>query len=115
MKVIFGSVVLVVVLASPLTTQRQELKYGPLLYPQVNAETWVLIEIWQAVHDITLSAYFMDFSSGKNKNLCEATKLSLDRDATTRAKEQKLASTSFRQCLTIDDAVKRGYIEARRY
>ena len=100
------------VLLTPLSTQSAELKYGPLPYPEVSADTWVLIEIWPAVGDITLSAYFMDASSRKNENLCEATKRALDRDAIAVAKEQKREATSFRQCLTIRDALKAGYIMA---
>ena len=78
----------------------------------VNDDTWVLIEIWPEVHDVTLSAYFMDFSTGKNQNLCAATKRSLDRDAVAQAERLKREATSYRQCLSIGDAVKAGYIAA---
>jgi hypothetical protein len=97
---------------SALAAKGEELKYRPLPYPVVNADIWVLIEIWPTVGDITLSAYFMDFSSRKNQNLCEATKRALDRDAVALAKEQKREATSNRQCLTISDAVKAGYVAA---
>jgi hypothetical protein len=69
----------------PMRAQAQERKYAPLPYPEVNADTWVLIEIWPPVSDITLSAYFMDFSAEKNRNLYEATKRILDRDAVASA------------------------------
>ena len=88
------------------------MKYPARPFPEVNAETWVLIAIWPTVGDITLSAYFMDFSSRENQSLCEATKRALDRDAAAFDKEQKRVSTSSRQCLTILDAVRMGYIEA---
>lgn len=94
----------------PLSAQPQELKYSPLPYPEVNADTWVLIEIWPTVGDITLSTYFMDFSGEKNQNLCEATKRALDRDAVALAKEQKREATSYRQCLSLSDAVRKGYV-----
>jgi hypothetical protein len=90
----------------------EELKYGPLPYPVVNTDTWVLIEIWPTVGDITLSAFFMDFSSRKNQNLCEATKRALDRDAVALAKQQKREATSSRQCLTLGDAVQAGFVAA---
>lgn len=90
-----------------------ELRYPPLPYPVVDDETWVLVEIWPEVSDITLSAYFMDRSGRKNQNLCEATKRSLDRDAMALAKEQKRQPTASRQCLTVTDAISAGYIEQR--
>jgi hypothetical protein len=86
------------------------LKYGPLPDPEVNADTWVLIEIWPTVGDTTLSAYFMDFSGEKNRSLCEAIKRVLDQDALALAKEQKREATSYRQCLTLDDALSKGYV-----
>lgn len=99
-------------LLAPLTAQGTELKYGPLPYPEINADTWVLIEVWPEVGDITLSAYFMDLTSRKNEGLCDAAKRSLDRDAVAMAKKQKRQSTSYRRCLTISDAVRAGYIRA---
>jgi hypothetical protein len=81
-----------------------------LPYPEVNADTWVLIEIWPAVGDITLSAYFMDFSVEKNRNLCEAIKRALDRDAIALAKSQKREATSYRQCLSLGNAAAKGYV-----
>jgi hypothetical protein len=106
------SFLILVVLVMPLAAQSDELKYRPLPYPAVNADTWVLLEIWPTVGDITLSAYFMDATSRKNQILCEATKRSLDRDAAVQALEQMREFSSDRQCLTISDAVKAGYIAA---
>jgi hypothetical protein len=106
------AVLFLVGLFSPLAAHGTELKYGPLPYPEVNADTWVLIEIWPEVGDITLSAYFMDATSRKNQRLCEATIRSLDRDAAVLAKERKRESTSYWQCLTIRDAVRAGYVKA---
>jgi hypothetical protein len=97
---------------SARSEDRSELKYSPLPYPEVNADTWVLIEIWPAVGDITLSAYFMDFSTEKNQNLCEAIKRVLDRDAAAVAKSQKREATSYRQCLSLADAMAKGYVAA---
>ena len=94
----------------PLSASPQELKYGPLPFPEVNPDTWVLIEIWPTVGDITLSAYFMETLSQKNQNLCEAIKRSLDRDAEALAKAEGRKATSYRQCLTLRDAVRKGYV-----
>ena len=95
----------------PPSAFSQELKFGPVPYPEVNPDTWVLIEIWPAVGDITLAAYFMDTWSQKNQNLCEATKRALDRDAEALAKAQGREATSYRQCFTLRDAVRKGYVD----
>lgn len=106
------SVVFALALTMPLAVAHSgELQYGPLPYPAVNSETWVLIEIWPTVGDITLSAYFLGSTNRRNENLCNAAKGSLDRDAAAEARDQKRESTSYRQCLTIKDAVEKGYIE----
>ncbi len=96
--------------AVPLSLPAADLKYGPVPFPVVNADTWVLIEVWPAVHDITLSAYFMDATSRKNQNLCEATKRSLDREASVRAKAEGREATSWRECYTLRDAIKMDYV-----
>lgn len=85
----------------------------PLPFPQVNADTWVLIEVWPEMSETTLSAYFMDVSALRNHNLCVATVRALDRDAASLAKAQGRSSTSYRQCLSIDDAIENGYVRAR--
>src|SRR5688572_23207244 len=66
------------------------------------------------VQDITLSAYFLDVSPDKNKNLCEAVKRVLDRDQETRPKEEGKPSTSYRLCFSINEAIAEGYIKAAR-
>jgi hypothetical protein len=91
--------------------QSQPLAYGPLPKPQVNASSWVLIEIWPEVRDITLSAYFLDFSYEKNKNLCQAAKGALDRDQDARAHKARRKFTSYRLCLPVSQARDEGYIE----
>jgi hypothetical protein len=112
-RALVGALIVAFALVPPLAAQGDELKYTPLPYPVVNADTWVLVEIWPTVGDITLSAYFMDFSGRKNQNLCEATKRALDRDGAAFAKLTKRETTSYIQCLTIRDAVNAGYVEAR--
>lgn len=89
----------------------EQLNYGPLPFPEVNPDTWVLIEYWPTVKDITLSAYFMDFSSEKNRNLCGAAKKAIDRDAAAQAKQQGISATAYRKCYTLRDAIANGYIE----
>jgi len=88
----------------------EPLAYGPIPYPEVNSDVWMLIEYWPRVKDITLSAYFMDRLSGKNQSLCEATKRALDRDAEEIAKREKTPPTAYRLCYTLRDAVKLGYV-----
>jgi hypothetical protein len=98
----------------PVGSQGQELRYPPKPYPEVNGATVVLIEIWPAVGDITFHAFFMDAVPGRNLNLCQAGKLSLDRDAEAMAKAQNRTLTSYRQCLTLPHAVAKGYISPPR-
>jgi hypothetical protein len=59
---------------------------GRLQPPRVDQDTWVMIEIWPEVQAITLSAYFLEESSEKNRNLCEATKRVFDRDQDNEAR-----------------------------
>ncbi len=78
--------------------------------PELNDNSWVMIEIWPEVNDISLSAYFLDFSYGKNKNLCAATKRVFDREAEyAEAKRGKKFST-YRICMSVNDAKAQGYI-----
>jgi hypothetical protein len=76
----------------------------------VNADTWVLIELWPTVQDITLSAFFLNASSRKNENLCQAAKVSLDRDAKALAEERRITAAASRECYTLRDAIAKGYI-----
>jgi len=81
--------------------------------PELNADSWVLLEVWPDVGYITLSAYFLDFAYEKNKNLCEAAKRVFDRDQEARSKEQGKKFSSYRLCLSVNDAVSKGYIERK--
>jgi hypothetical protein len=97
----------------PATSQAQSkaLAYGPLPRPEVNADSWVLIEIWPEVRDVTLSAYFLHSSYEKNQNLCDAIKRALDRDQDARAQKAHQKFTSYRLCLPVSQARAEGYIE----
>jgi hypothetical protein len=97
-------------LAAVSSAAAEDLKYGPVPYPALNADTWVLVEYWPTVSDITLWAFFSSVTSEKSRNLCEATKRSLDRDASTRTTLAAGAASSWRKCLTVSDAVKSGYV-----
>jgi hypothetical protein len=81
--------------------------------PELNSDSWILIEVWPDVKDVTLSAYFLDFSHTKNKNLCEATKRVFDREQETRSKEQGKKFSSYRVCMSVSDATSQGYIESK--
>ena len=77
--------------------------------PEVNADSWIMIEIWPEVSDITLAAYFLDTSYRKNKGLCEATQRVFDREAAYQTKETGRALSSYRICLSVVDARDQGY------
>jgi hypothetical protein len=79
--------------------------------PELDNDSWVLVEIWPEVENITLSAYFLDFSYERNKNLCEATKRALDRDQGTQRKTTKKALSSYRLCMSVTDATAQRYIK----
>jgi hypothetical protein len=70
----------------------------------------ILIEIWPVVGDITFRAYLMDASPARNLNRCLAGKQVFDRDAEAMAKAQNRTATNYRQCLTLPQAVAKGYI-----
>ena len=94
------------VLFSSLAYSANPLKHSKLPYPVINEHSWVMIEIWPEVQDITLSAYFLDFSYDKNKNLCTVTKRVFDRAA-------KPNQTSYRLCMSVSDAIAQEYIYTR--
>lgn len=82
----------------------------PLVKPEINADSWVMIEIWPEVNDITLSAYFLDYNAPKNKSLCQAVKIVFDRDQQAREKQLAKKFTSYRRCLSVEDAKKEGLV-----
>ena len=80
-----------------------------LFEPELNADSWIMIEIWPDVRDITLSAYFLDFTYRKNRGLCEATKRVFDREQEWKAKAEGKENSSYRLCLSVSEARLRGY------
>lgn len=72
-----------------------------------------MIEMWPEVNDITLSAYFLDLSYEKNKNLCSATKRVFDRDQEAQSKSGGKPMSSYRLCMSVNDALAQGYIAAK--
>jgi phage-related minor tail protein len=78
--------------------------------PQINSGSWVLIEIWPDVKDITLAAYFLDASEKKNQSLCEAAKRVFDSDQDVKSKASGKKLSSYRLCLSVGEATARGYI-----
>ena len=95
---------------TPLTAIAEPVAQLP--EPELNADSWVMIEIWPDVRDITLSAYFLDFSDEKNRNLCEVTKRVFDRDSESRAKAAGKKFSSYRLCLSVGEARSRGYFQS---
>ena len=51
-----------------------DLKLSKLPAPRLDQNSWIMIEIWPEAQNITLAAYFLDFSYEKNSNLCSASK-----------------------------------------
>ena len=90
-----------------------ELNLSKLPVPKVDQNSWIMIEIWPEVQDITLAAYFLDFSYEKNSNLCSEAKRVFDSEAAAKEKLQKKKFSSYRVCMSLDEAVKQGYVEGR--
>jgi hypothetical protein len=90
-----------------------DLKLSKLPAPRVDQNSWIMIEIWPEVQDITLAAYFLDFSYEKNSNLCSEAKRVFDSEAAAKEKLQNKKFSSYRVCMSLDDAVKQGYVEGR--
>ena len=88
-------------------------KLPKLPAPRVDQNSWIMIEIWPEVQDITLAAYFLDFSYEKNSNLCSEAKRVFDIGAAAKEKLQKKKFSSYRVCMSLDDAVKQEYVEGR--
>src|SRR5215813_8618348 len=81
--------------------------------PRVDEKSWIMIEIWPEAQDITLAAYFLDSAYEKNRNLCSEAKRVFDSGAAAKEKLQKKKFSSYRVCMSLDDAVKQGYVEGR--
>jgi hypothetical protein len=90
-----------------------DLKLSKLPAPKVDQNSWIMVEIWPEVQDITLAAYFLDVSYEKNSNLCSETKHVFDSGAAAKEKLQKKKFSSYRLCMSLSDAVKQGYVEGR--
>src|SRR5215468_7380107 len=90
-----------------------DLKLKKLPAPRVDQNTWIMIEIWPEVQNITLAAYFLDFSYEKNSNLCSEAKRVFDSEAAAKEKLQNKKFSSYRVCMSLSDAVKEGYVEGR--
>jgi hypothetical protein len=86
---------------------------GPLPAPRLDQDTWVMTEIWPDVQAITLSAYFLEGSSEKNRDLCEATKRVFDREQEQRSKTLKKTFSSYRFCMSLNSAIQQGYVDKR--
>jgi hypothetical protein len=90
-----------------------DLKLSKLPVPRIDQNSWIMIEIWPEVQDITLAAYFLDVSYEKNSNLCSETKSVFDSQAAAKEKLQKKKFSTYRVCMSLDDAVKQGYVAGR--
>jgi hypothetical protein len=90
-----------------------DLKLSKLPVPKVDQNSWIMIEVWPEIQNITFAAYFLDFSYEKNSNLCSEAKSVFDSGAAAKEKLQKKTFSSFRLCMSLSDAVKQGYVEGR--
>ena|SRR5215471_2510658 len=97
----------------PKIASSADSKLSKLPAPRVDQNTWIMIEIWPEVQNITLAAYFLDFSYEKNSNLCSEAKRVFDSEAAAKEKLQNKKFSSYRVCMSLDDAVKQGYVEGR--
>jgi hypothetical protein len=84
---------------------------GKISPPELDSDSWIMVEIWPDVQDVTLTAYFLDSLNEKNRNLCEATKRVFDRDQDAKVKAGGTFS-SYRECLSVTDARSRGYFRS---
>lgn len=82
-------------------------------YPEVNKDSWVMIELWPDVKDITFSSFFLDFSFEKNKNLCAVAKRIFDSEQEARSKKSGKKFSSQRLCLSVSEAVSQKYIRPK--
>ena len=106
------AVMLMLAIVSKLASSA-DLKLSKLPAPRVDQNSWIMIEIWPEAQNITLAAYFLDFSYEKNRNLCSEAKRVFDSEAAAKEKLQKKKFSSYRVCMSLDDAVKQGYVEGR--
>src|SRR5215471_12571761 len=90
-----------------------DLKLSKLPAPKVDRNSWIMIEIWPEAQDITLAAYFLDIAYEKNSNLCSEAKRVFDSEAAAKEKLENKKFSSYRVCMSLDDAVKQGYVEGR--
>ena len=97
----------------PKLAASAELNLSKLPVPKVDQNSWIMIEIWPEAQNITLAAYFLDFSYEKNSNLCSEAKRVFDSEAAAKEKLQKKKFSSYRVCMSLDEAVKQGYVEGR--
>src|SRR5262249_54111191 len=88
-----------------------DLQLRKLPAPRVDQNSWIMIEIWPEAQDITLAAYFLDNAYEKNRNQCLEAKRVFDSGAAAKEKLQNKEFSSYRVCMSFDDAVKEGYVE----
>jgi len=86
--------------------------------PELDKNSWLMIEVWPDVMDVTLTAYFLDYTFDKNKALCKATKRVFDREQEFHQNEvrrktgnSEFIMNSFRKCLSVNEARSLGYFQ----
>ncbi|MBI4006838.1 MAG: hypothetical protein HY356_09220 [Gammaproteobacteria bacterium] len=109
LKVFFTTILL----AIPLAGFSENPVPVNLPMPELNKDSWLIVEIWLDVKDITFSAYFLDFSYEKNKSLCEAAKRVFDNYQETLSKNNGRKFSSYRLCMSVEDGKAQGYIRTQ--
>jgi len=61
------SSVVVLLLSLPLEVAAQNPLSTALPSPEINKDSWVIVEIWPDVKDITMAVYILDFSYEKTE------------------------------------------------
>lgn len=80
--------------------------------PKLDENSWVLLEILPGPGaSIPVSAYFLDFSYGRNQNLCESVKRTFENEAKVISKRESRVLRSYRLCLSVSQAISQGYIQ----
>lgn len=88
-------------------------KWERIPEPVLDEDSWVMVEYWPDVQSVTLTAFFLDGNSEKNKSLCEATKRVFDREALCMAEKMNRTMTSHRTCRSVRNMRRLGLMPSK--
>ena len=78
-------------------------------YPQVNDESWVLVEIWPRIPNFHVVAYFLKETQFGRVQGCSSVKDAYDKERIAGGGNR--ATQAELKCMAIADAIKAGYIK----